>query len=594
MRRNHVRTDHAPFAGVWRVATAALLAGALLSAAHAREPGPGELQLAWLDAAGEVQAVTLRADGSASTTRVEDLGPTSGVALGSLWKLVSYARLAEGAAREPEYRCQGGRPDEVYCCNPGQQIGRGTALWRSCGLYFDATRVQWDRLPPGGALGALPPSMAALQQGRHLDEHQRVPLRDWLSWLGQWPAPVRQQAQDDLLGYWLQGPGRAVLGQVGSRLRVKTFTMAREEAGGQGQRWAGASGWTGEGTPIWMAARGTSAQVLPTWAARVLQHLDGEGLRAAPSLGQVATDASDATCVRVDYFSRYPIARLHPEPSQQGVLPAGHYRVQFANGQRLSIESRRDLRWSRGDDGRVRLEGRLTLEDYVARVVEREGRAEPAAAAQALAVAARTYVLARGRPDAGCLAIADSSALQRVAPRPPSRGARAAATYTAGLVLKGAEGRYHSSQAAPNVMSWADSVRAAEAGERFDELLRHAYPQAALTARAGAAGSSCEALPLAEHWLTTRRAVWQRMLAGEPGYAPPAQVRVCRLAGGRPHALRAAGRLYVSGVQSLEERLTLTHEYLHLAFSGHPRSADESFIERLARRLLGLDDEGAS
>jgi uncharacterized protein YfaQ (DUF2300 family) len=36
---------------------------------------------------------------------------------------------------------------------------------------------------------------------------------------------------------------------------------------------------------------------------------------------------------------------------------------------------------------------------------------------------------------------------------------------------------------------------------------------------------------------------------------------------------------------SREGRVTLIHEYLHLAFRDHPRGQDEAYIEHLAQRL---------
>ncbi|MFX7674940.1 DUF2300 domain-containing protein, partial [Acinetobacter baumannii] len=61
---------------------------------------------------------------------------------------------------------------------------------------------------------------------------------------------------------------------------------------------------------------------------------------------------------------------------------------------------------------------------------------------------------------------------------------------------------------------------------------------------------------------------------------------VCRLASGRPYVNRERERIFVRGLYSLQERLDLTHEYLHLAFRAHPSGQDENYIESLARRLL--------
>ncbi|MCR1763187.1 DUF2300 domain-containing protein, partial [Pseudomonas aeruginosa] len=54
----------------------------------------------------------------------------------------------------------------------------------------------------------------------------------------------------------------------------------------------------------------------------------------------------------------------------------------------------------------------------------------------------------------------------------------------------------------------------------------------------------------------------------------------------RPYVDRERERIFVRGLYSLQERLDLTHEYLHLAFRAHPSGQDENYIESLARRLL--------
>ncbi|MNG15361.1 hypothetical protein D3C84_991830 [compost metagenome] len=61
---------------------------------------------------------------------------------------------------------------------------------------------------------------------------------------------------------------------------------------------------------------------------------------------------------------------------------------------------------------------------------------------------------------------------------------------------------------------------------------------------------------------------------------------MCRLLSGRPHVDRERRRIYVRELYSLQDRLDLTHEYLHLAFEAHPNGQDEGYIESLARQLL--------
>jgi len=42
----------------------------------------------------------------------------------------------------------------------------------------------------------------------------------------------------------------------------------------------------------------------------------------------------------------------------------------------------------------------------------------------------------------------------------------------------------------------------------------------------------------------------------------------------------------VRPLRSQQDRLALTHEYLHLAFAAHPDGLDEAFVETWARRLI--------
>ena len=121
------------------------------------------------------------------------------------------------------------------------------------------------------------------------------------------------------------------------------------------------------------------------------------------------------------------------------------------------------------------------------------------------------------------------------------------------------------------------------------QILREAYPDAALVARHDPEAAACRPLPEAAAWLAREQPRWQRSLAGEAGFRAPTSVQLCRLDRGRPHAVAGLDRIHVAGIRSLEDRLTVAHEYLHLAFDGHPRARDEAFIESRARALLGLD-----
>jgi uncharacterized protein YfaQ (DUF2300 family) len=290
--------------------------------------------------------------------------------------------------------------------------------------------------------------------------------------------------------------------------------------------------------------------------------------------------------VDVRLFARYPLASVKREGQAvpPGPLATGaSYALRFANGQSLDIPGQPELMLGAG----LQLQARLPLEDYVARVLDREGDAREAAAARALAVAARSWLrqnAAASTSMGACLQVDDDSRSQRVSPRPPTAAARAAAAFTAGLVMEGAPVHYRIEGLAPQLMGWREAVAASRAGSSFEALLRQAYPAAALAGWHDE--SDCKLLPLAARWLGERAPRWQRQLRTEVGYEPlDALPQVCELGQGVPHADLRRGRIFLREWQSREGRVSLIHEYLHLAFRRHPRGQDESYIERLAQQL---------
>lgn len=553
------------------------------------------VKVAWLDDASQLHTALITADGSVQ----RGISLSQSVPLGSLWKLVAYAHWLESAAPAPPYRCAGKLKDEVYCCTAGESIDRATALVKSCGLYFSATRTPWDKTL-GVTIQNAPVTIVSAIRNRTLGADTRVDVGTWLRWLASWPAALRQQAQADLLPYWLQGPGKTALGDVGSQLRLKTYTVENSDA----SRFAGASGWLNpvndpKLAPItlWFGGMGTSARLVPDNAAQVIeliQDQDAQSTEPVPSIARSAFQNPQSTCVRVRYFARYPVRSIQAVGAQT-VMPItsplrGRYKLTFENGNTAVIESAGELQWRSNGQG-PEISAELDLDEYVARVVDREASAQPAHAARALAVAARSYVLAHGRMQQGCLEIDDSSRTQRVAPRPATQAAMHAAMVTNGLIVKGAyaiPGQYHATQSRDGVMAWSMAVEQAQRGMRFTDILDYAYPKSSLASLYSDSAVACEALPLAQRWLESQLPQWRRQLVGQSGFDEPASVQVCRLHSGRAHAHDGSRRIDVSGHQSLEERIAIAHEYLHLAFTRHPRTRDESFIEALARQLVGV------
>lgn len=506
-----------------------------------------------------------------SKTRVLDREPLPAslqAPLGSLWKLFVYAWLVDTASNEPAYDCRGQSREEVYCCTPGASIARDQALVRSCGLYFDPQRLQLQA-PVWRAYWQARQAPEWLQDLNQLQPETRVSVTELLQTLATLPA--QEQARRVLLDVVLSAADGSVVGALGGGLRVKTWSwLADQDAQ---SRQGGFAGWLTDGTPIWVGGRGTSQRVLKDYASVFASFL--------PS-----TWPSEAgRCVEVSLFSRYPVQRVTQDgrPAVAGALQ-GDYRVEFANGNQLDIHSGGEV-FLQQDASAPRLIARLDREEYVARVLQREASSEPAEAAKALAVAIRTYLLQNAGRSGECLSIDDSSSRQRVAPRPATAESRSIAAWTSDIVLAGTPVTYHSDQAAPDKLSWQQAVEQANAGQRYDAILLHAYPRASLS-RWDNPVASCVPLPAAQEWLQNQRRRWRQPLESEVGYNEVSQFAVCRLGFGRPYVDRERQRIYVRGVLSLQDRLDLTHEYLHLAFEAHPNGQDETYIEGLARHLL--------
>ncbi|MEP6503221.1 MAG: DUF2300 domain-containing protein, partial [Betaproteobacteria bacterium] len=494
-----------------------LAAGALALAATAAIAGAPAPQLWWVGADGVHRA--LRASGADAPAPLVAPVPASGaivaatdvrqrVPLGSTWKLFAYAWLQTHGAHEPAYVCTAARPaaDDEYCCEPGGQVGRDAALAQSCGPYFSPQRLhvdpaEWRRFWRERHAPEWVGTPAAFEPGTEVD------VVSLLAALDDIPAPARQAARAALLPLSLRLDGVVPALGAGPRFKTWSWTMDGEHA-------VGAAGWLVDGTPFWFGAPGTSRTALHAHADWIGRTWAAAGLHdVAPEPVAVAAEP----CVAVTLFNRYPIAavtRPDGQPAQPGTI-TGPHRVAFKKGNALAIDASPGL-LLRAGAGPLRLEGRWTLEDYVARVVDREGDASQVAAARALAVAARSYVLQNATDDEGCRRIADDSHAQRASPNVPSRAARDAAAFTRGLVLDGPPVHYHSTQSADGRMAWTDAVDAARAGASFDAILRTAYPRSHLVSVD--AEADCVALPEARDWLLAAQRRWRDALRREPGY----------------------------------------------------------------------------
>jgi uncharacterized protein YfaQ (DUF2300 family) len=526
-------------------------------------------------------------DGQLTALQLDDKGGTRHasfdgarqVPLGSLWKLFVYVYAVDSKLPTPDYTCGGQKNEEVYCCTAGKSIARDLALAQSCGLFFAPARLMLARAPWrrywSERLGRTTSGeFDWLADPAQLAPERLVSLRSLMAALAGIPAASRKEAESALLHVVLGARGVNTASWFGSRLRVKTYSWHHPQR--PGERLGGAAGWLADGTPLWFGGADTSSRILATWAPRLAATLPAA---AAPA---------DAGCVVVDYFARYPIRSVAAGRSAAAPgLLNGAYQVRFENGRSLAFFSQNDMLLARDGQGRMRLTGRFGVNDYVARVIDREGGTAAPEAAKALAVAARTYLQQNAQWAEGCQRIADSSATQRVGPQPASVAARAIADWTDQLVLSGVNVRYHTDTPSKDTMAWSQAVAQAGQGMRFDAILTAAYPGADLSTLAGGDAQQCVQLAGAQAWLARELPRWERVLRRQAGYeTPPALPAVCQLVHGTPYSEQSRNRIYVRALTSREDRITLAHEFLHLGLRRHPSGQDEVLVEHMARRLV--------
>lgn len=551
-----------------------------IALAATAKPEPPAFELLWRDA--KTSALSWR---SFDATGKQEEGPLENPApfvqkapLGSLWKLFVYLWLVETAHPAPPYRCSGARElrqDELYCCEPGQSIDRDSALVRSCGLFFAPERLGikadiWRNF--WSAKATRSPWLADLSTMRPETETSPAEI---LYAVEAAPPRAREKAAAILLARVFGANGEAGLSRyMGGQLRVKTFSWHRP---GGTAPYGGGAGWLSDGTPVWFAGGGTGMQVMAKFGKTLATALPATPTPLVPG------------CVRVRLFARHPLLRVERAGGQAaapGLLRGDHVAV-FVSGTSLPFRADGEIRLT-FEGAEPRLEARLGLDDYVARVLDREADARPTEAARALSVVIRSYLLDRAAKEGNCHLIEDSSHTQRLSPNPPSEAARAIAGFTSGLILSGAPVGFHRDKAGENRMAWTQALAASKAGKPWDLILQEAFPKARLAALHDPAGQDCHAFPEAERWLAARTEKWHRLLRARlPGFETPEMPQICLLSQGHPFSEQDRNRIHLRALKTVNDRIALAHEYLHLGLSHHPSGRDEALVERWARILSG-------
>jgi uncharacterized protein YfaQ (DUF2300 family) len=551
----------------------------LANTAHADDFDAGSLLFARL-APSSQQAPAQAMFQRLSESSVQQAGDVQ-TPLGSLWKLFVYTYAVDRGLAMPPYQCRGGSlaKEELFCCNPGESVARDTALAKSCGPFFEPARLQLDARDWQRYWQRKLPQHEWLSDLQRLKPARQVSVSSLLRALSAIEGKPREQAESALLGVVLNGRGLSALPLLGGRYRVKTYTWNHPQR--EDSVVGGGAGWLNDGSAVWFGALGSSLKVMQDYAPQL-----------AHAAEITAGDTLSRRCVDVDMFARYPIKRILaladgkilPAASEQDLR--GRYRIEFVNGNSVQLQSNSEVHLHWQGNGNPLLTARLDENEYIARVIEREAGVKNKEAARALSVVARTYLLQNASRQGECLAIQDSSRTQRVSPKPASVEARDIAAFTTGIVLQGVNAQYRLDGKMQNVLSWQRAVEYDKAGLLFHDILRQEFVSAVLASENGE--TECTPLPHAERWLSAQTRQWRSVLQMEPGYIEP-QPKVCQLAFGKPYSDLAHQRIYVRGLHSLNNRLTLAHEYLHLAFSTYPSGQDENYIEQWARRLIEGD-----
>ncbi|WP_207838535.1 DUF2300 domain-containing protein, partial [Pseudomonas sp. 43(2021)] len=167
------------------------------------------------------------------------------------------------------------------------------ALVKSCGLYFEPAR-----------LGIAATDWRAYWQARQaptwlldlpaVQPATRVSVAELLSVLALLPA--QEQMRRVLLDVVLNAADGNVAGELGGRLRVKTWSWLGDQDAQSRQ--GGFAGWSADGAPIWVGGRGTSQMVLRHYG------------QALASVLPTAWPVDAGRCVEVGLFSKYPVSKV--------------------------------------------------------------------------------------------------------------------------------------------------------------------------------------------------------------------------------------------------------------------------------------------
>ncbi len=490
--------------------------------------------------------------------------------LGSLWKIFSYVYLIENNQVVLDYQCTGKIVEEKFCCAKGSSIDMDMALVKSCGLFFSPSRVQidpqrWDNF----WTQKIESPYSWLTNYQKINSDLEVSIKELLTVFKKMRFFInnKEKLENTLGRVTIAGTGKQGLINLGTKLKFKTFSWNQS---------GGLAGWGADGSTFYAKGSGKSSDVLTEWSADIAKLMNAEAKK------------NNETEVNVRFFAQYPIKSLlnssTKKPAQEGILK-GNFQVTFQNGNQLDFSSDGQLVMARKNN-RILVTGKFSVDEYVARVIDREIAPTPIEAAKAFSIMIRTYLSNNSHKAFDSYEIDDSSRFQRVSATIPSSEALAIARWGHDLILKNTPDlTYHSTQDGPRRLSWAKANTMAKNSEDFLIILKTQYDIGNLSLL-NDINDQCRGLKTLQKWVDNNKKKWQKILISYNGFAIPKTVKVCQSNNGRQYADLERDLIYVNFQNNSEDFITTAHEFLHLAYKNHPLTNDEEEIESLAKKLV--------
>ena len=164
-----------------------------------------------------------------------------------------------------------------------------------------------------------------------------------------------------------------------------------------------------------------------------------------------------------------------------------------------------------------------------------------------------------------------------------SAAAKTVVAMTEDLTLTGSPIYYHQNKSAANTLNWQAAVKRGALGGNYLAMLHEAYPNASW--RLNGQAQQCQHLPQTEQYVQQNSAEIQRRVSSIAGFEPVQGLKICQIDYGNPYSDQQTMSMFVRDWRNENDRITLWHEYLHLALRFHPNGGDEELIESTARQL---------